>query len=186
MPNWDVKQVIDDDLKHRYEMIPDVEGKMHLVDLNAYNMSIARLFDAEKEMKFMLTTRTASAEEITFNVESLAASSFNRNHPTRFTIHGWNGDLTSSVNSRIAEEYLKFGNFNCITIDWSRGAGELSLKSSFYHRSFYNFPIGTLDYIAARYRIDDVAKFSAKFIDFLHEHGYLEFKQLHLIGHSLG
>lgn len=138
-PNWDIKHVIDNDFKHRYEMVPDVDGQMHLVDMDAYNMSIARLFDAEKETRFVLTTRTASAEEIKLDVESLEASSFNRNHPTRFTIHGWNGDLTSSVNSRITEEYLKFGNFNCISIDWSRGAGGLSLKSSFYHRSFNGF-----------------------------------------------
>jgi hypothetical protein len=62
-------------------------------------------------------------------------------------------------------------------------------KKSFKSHDFFflSFTLpGTLDYIAARNRIDDVAKFTAKFIDFLHFNGYLQFKQLHVVGHSLG
>lgn len=113
---------------HHWEMIPDVEGQMHLVDMSAYDMSIVPVFNAEREMRFVLTTRTASSEELNFSAASIEASSFNRNHPTRFTIHGWNGDLTSNVNALVTEEYLKFGNFNCITVDWSTGAGGLRSK----------------------------------------------------------
>jgi predicted alpha/beta-fold hydrolase len=121
-------EINDEDSKHRWEMIPDIEGNMRLVDMSAYNMSMLPLFDAEKDMRFVLTTRIASTEELKFDTASIEASSFNKNHPTRITIHGWNGDLTSIVNTLVTEEYLKYGNFNCITVDWSRGAGQLKLK----------------------------------------------------------
>jgi hypothetical protein len=123
-----LEEINDEDPEHRWELIPDVEGSMHLVDMSAYNMSMVRLFDAEKDMRFVLTTRIASTEELKFDTASIEASSFNKNHPTRITIHGWNGDLTSFVNTLVTEEYLKYGNFNCITVDWSRGAGQLKLK----------------------------------------------------------
>lgn len=116
---------VEDDVgtKTDYQMIPDVDGNMYWVDMNTYDMSIVPLFDAAKQMKFLLTTGTAWGEELKLNTTSIEASSFNKNHPTRFTIHGWNGDLTSNVNALVTEEYLKYGNFNCITVDWSRGAG---------------------------------------------------------------
>lgn len=104
-------------------MIPDAAGRMHLTDLDKYDASVIPLFVAEKDMRFYLYTRKAWREEIKMDVRSIRASSFNRNHPTRLTIHGWNGDETSAVNSRVIEEYLKLGDFNCIMVDWSQGSG---------------------------------------------------------------
>jgi pancreatic triacylglycerol lipase len=154
--------------KYRWEIVPDSEGHMHLVDLNAYNAAIEPLFVAEKDMKFVLFTQSVrGGEEITMNVSSLDASSFNKNHPTRLTIHGWNGDETSLVNSAVIQEYLNLGDFNCIMVDWSRGAG-------------------TLDYIAARNRLYDVATFTALFVEFLFRKDYLHIDHLHIVGHSLG
>lgn len=128
-PLGEINHEIDDFYpEHRYELIPDVDGNMHLVDMSTYDMSLVPLFDAEKEVKFHLTTRIATGEEIKLDEASIAASSFNKNHPTRFTIHGWNGDLTSNVNALVTEEYLKNGNFNCITVDWSRGAGKVEIN----------------------------------------------------------
>lgn len=114
-----------DDPSHRWTMIPDSEGKMHLIDLNPYDVPPEPLFDAEKDVKFILSTRKTKkyGEEIKFDLRSIENSSFEINIPTRITIHGWNGDETSFVNSKVTEEYLKRGDFNCIMVDWSRGAG---------------------------------------------------------------
>lgn len=105
-------------------MVPDAEGRMYLVDLKAYEGAPRPMFVAERDMKFVLTTRTEKGTVINMTMESIESSSFDRNHPTRITIHGWNGDGTSGVNELVIDEYLKKGDFNCIMVDWSRGAGE--------------------------------------------------------------
>lgn len=115
--------------QHRWVMVPDTNGRMHLVDLNAYKPPIGPMFDAEKEVKFILTTRRHGPREINMTSESLQMSRFGKNHPTRITIHGWQGDLTSKVNWRVTEEYLRRGDFNCISVDWSKGAGEFEDSS---------------------------------------------------------
>lgn len=174
----------DDTMKNpRWVMVPDTTGKMYLVDLHAY-VPQERLFVPEADMKFVLSTRKAKGEVITLNTDSINASSFDRNHPTRITIHGWNGDHTSDVNDKVIEEYLNYGDHNCIMVDWSKGAGEITFLYGSNELNLF-FP-GTIDYIAARYRIDSVAVFTAKLIDFLEENGFIDLKFLHIIGHSLG
>jgi pancreatic triacylglycerol lipase len=108
----------------KWEKIPDINGNFYLVDMNSYNFSAMPAFTAEKEVKFVLSTRYSSGQELKLDEASIRNSSFNKNHPTRFTIHGWNGDHTSGVNSIVTEEYLKLGDFNCIMVDWSRGSGK--------------------------------------------------------------
>ena len=122
--------------KHRWEMIPDVNGNLYLTDMFAYE-SNEPLFNAGKDMKFYLSTRQRHREEIKMDFESLNASSFDSNHATRITIHGWNGDETSLVNAKVIEEYLKLGDFNCIMVDWSRGAGRSGLVKPFAAISFF-------------------------------------------------
>lgn len=98
---------------------------MYLVDMKTYKRAPGPAFVAEKDIRFILTTRSERGKVITMNVDSIESSSFDKNHPTRITIHGWNGDETSGVNERVISEYLKKGDFNCIMVDWSRGAGDL-------------------------------------------------------------
>jgi predicted alpha/beta-fold hydrolase len=109
----------------KWERIPDVEGNMKLVDMSKYNYSAVPAFVADKEVRFVLTTKYSSGQELKLDEATIEASDFDSKYPTRFTIHGWNGDHTSAVNARVTEEYLKHGNFNCIMVDWSRGSGEL-------------------------------------------------------------
>lgn len=97
---------------------------MHLINMNSYNYSAVPLFVAEKEVKFLLTTQYSSHQELKLDAASIEASNFDRKNPTRITIHGWNGDHTSGVNTIVTEEYLKHGNFNCIMVDWTRGSGK--------------------------------------------------------------
>lgn len=54
-----------------------------------------------------------------------------------------------------------------ITVDWSIGASPIN-------------------YITARNRVGDHARWVAEFVDFLHLHNFVRFQELHAIGHSLG
>lgn len=54
-----------------------------------------------------------------------------------------------------------------ITVDWNVGAA-------------------TNNYITARNRVGAVGRFVASFIDFLHANSFVQFPNLHVIGHSLG
>lgn len=112
---------------YRWTLIPDSDGKMHLIDLKSYEAQPEPLFDAAHDVKFILTTQRVEAREVKMNNASLQASSFDKNHPTRFTIHGWNGDLTSDVNLKVTQEYLRHGDFNVVTVDWSKGAGKVKI-----------------------------------------------------------
>lgn len=169
-------------------MIPDAAGKMHLVDMYAYAPDPSEpFFSADKDTKFFLYTRGHERVEIKMDVDSLDASGFNRKNPTRIMIHGWNGDETSAVNSKVIRGYLEHGDFNCIMVDWSSGAGKFQFHSKSHQIDiFWSEKLGTLDYVAASYRIDDVAKVTARFVDFMIQHDFLHADTLHIIGHSLG
>ncbi|CRK94028.1 CLUMA_CG007552, isoform A [Clunio marinus] len=161
-----------DDIKpksHRWELIPDDEGRMHLMDMSSYVHSVDPHFDAVTDTIFILFTRRnpTSGQVITPTLASIQSSFFDRNHPTRFTVHGWNGSPQSRVNWLVAEEYFRYGDYNMITVDWTAGGT-------------------TLNYITARNRVRAVGGVIANFIDFLHENSYLEFEKLHVMGHSLG
>jgi Lipase len=54
-----------------------------------------------------------------------------------------------------------------ITVDWSAGSD-------------------AINYITARNRVGEAGAVVGSFIDFLHEHNYLRFEELNIIGHSLG
>jgi hypothetical protein len=45
-------------------------------------------------------------------MNSIRNSNYNPNNPTRFTVHGWNGDGTASVNWRVAERLFRLGDYN--------------------------------------------------------------------------
>lgn len=99
-------------------MIPDAEGRLHLIDLNAYDVPVEPLFVAENDVRFLLFTRRnpTTAQIITLNLASIQNSFFNAAHPTRLTIHGWNGDISSRVNTLVAEAYFQRGEYNVRTI----------------------------------------------------------------------
>lgn len=158
-----------DEQDHRFAMIPDNDGKMHLVDLQSYEEAIEPNFVAEEDVRFYLFTRSnpTTAQEIFMNVESIRTSHFNENHWTKFSIHGWLSDSETFTNTLARNAFLANDNFNFIVVDWGIGAG-------------------TINYVAARLRVRDTGAFVGRFIDFLHEHGFLQFHQLQLIGISLG
>lgn len=103
-----------EDPAHRWTLIPDSEGRMHLMDLNPYDTPVDPLFVAATDTVFILLTRRnpTVGQIITADLASIQSSNFNPSHPTRFTIHGWNGDRTARVNTFVAENYLRHGEYN--------------------------------------------------------------------------
>lgn len=129
-----------------------------------------KLFEPEKDIQFDLFTMDNPKEpqKIAFgNWRSLAQSNFNKNNPTRIFIHGWlpSGCFTTEL----PDAYFEKGNHtvNYIAINWEEGA-----KTYLYN--------------TARNRVGAVAEYTAKFIDFLAKIGGMQFKDLIVIGFSLG
>lgn len=164
----DVADVMDK-LQPDWQMVPDGDGLMHLVDINE-NMP-APLFNAWTDVAIRLVTRTNQNQPplhiFLNNAAQLRNSPFNRNHPTRIVIHGWLNHADSRINHMLSNAYLARGNFNVFIVDWSAGAS-------------------ILNYVIARSRIFDVGHYVAQFIDFLRREENIDFSSITIIGHSLG
>lgn len=76
------------------------------------------------------------------------------------------GGLDSSVNQLNREAYLGRGDFNVISVDWSRGAG--------------------VGYVLARMSVNSIGAVVAAFVDSLRDNAGLRLSDLTVIGHSLG
>lgn len=95
-------------------MIPDTTGKLHLVDLQTYEEPIEPKFVPENDMRFLLFTRQnpTVGQEITFDLASLQNSNYNANHPTHFTVHGWQSDAETASNSIVRDAFFALGDYN--------------------------------------------------------------------------
>lgn len=115
-PFVDIPEIVSlDDSNHRWSYVPDGEGRAHLVDLNPYDTPVEPLYVPDNDVVFLLYTRSNPTipQILTHNdLASIVNSNFNPNHPTRFTVHGWNGDRTDPVNSVVTPEYLRHGDYN--------------------------------------------------------------------------
>ena len=89
---------------------------------------------------------------------------WNPNRPTRLFIHGYYSDQHTL--KRYAKAYLDRDDYNFIAINWLPGAK-------------------TINYVKARYRILEVGKAVARFIEYLVTLG-LDLDDLTCVGHSLG
>lgn len=89
---------------------------------------------------------------------------WNPNRPTRIFIHGYYSD--EETLQKYATAYLERDDYNFIAINWLRGAK-------------------TINYVKARYRVLEVGKAVARFIDYLVTLG-LKLDELTCVGHSLG
>lgn len=89
---------------------------------------------------------------------------WNPNRPTRIFIHGYYSN--HALLKRYAKAYLERDNYNFIAINWLNGAQ-------------------TINYVKARYRILEVGKVVARFIEYLVTLG-LNLDDLSCVGHSLG
>lgn len=110
-----IKNVDADSSKHRWSLIPDSEGRMHLVDLNPMDLdTVEPLSVPEDDVVFILNTRAnpTVGQVITNTVASIQNSNFNPNNPTRVTIHGWLGTSGSEVNVGVNAAYFQRGDYN--------------------------------------------------------------------------
>ncbi len=173
--------------------MPDGRGHMHLVDIRSSDNQeeIAPLFNAFNDIVFRLFTRSNPTTPQVIQINNhghLANSNFNVNHQTRIHIHGkilkfctfnsiyksivrflksgWQGGGHDNTGSVIRNAYINRGDFNVFTVDWGVGAG-------------------TVNYLLARNRVNEVGHVVAQFIDFLNVYG-LPHSRVGLTGHSLG
>ncbi|XP_058839266.1 pancreatic triacylglycerol lipase-like [Topomyia yanbarensis] len=157
----------------RHSLVSDANGNLHLVNPNPYTVIDAELepfFNAETDIVFRLFTRSnPNNGQVLFwnDPASVQNSNFNPAHPTRFTIHGWNGDGTSGLNSNIRNNYFAVGDFNVISVDWGAGAQ-------------------TINYISARNRVLAVGEIVSRMINTLVSASGASRNSVSVIGHSLG
>lgn len=103
-------------IDYRWNLSPDGEGKMHLIDTIPMELEPEPFFNAEVDTGFLLFTRSnpTAAQRITWTAASIRNSNFNPAHPVRLLIHGWNSGPSSGVNLAPTASYLQLGNFNVI------------------------------------------------------------------------
>lgn len=151
-----------------YAMVPDEDGSWKLVNINE-DPEPERFYDPETDIIFTLFTRsTREGQVIKWNDPStIDRSAFNPAHPTRITVHGWNGSPGARVNTAVHRSYFEVGDFNCITVDWTAGAN-------------------TLNYLAARNRVAGTGVVAANLLRMIAIHTGADLGQMSAIGHSLG
>lgn len=155
----------------RWNVVPDGEGKIHLVDINAGDVEPEPTFEPSTDVWFILFTRRnpTVGQRIFPTAASIAASHWsNAAAGTRIIAHGWNQDQTAILNSDFRDGFLTRDDHNVVVIDWGLGAQ-------------------TINYIAARNRVNPVGAVIANFIDWMHLNGHIPaFSGVNVIGHSLG
>lgn len=105
-------------IEDRWNVVPDGEGRMHVVDVHQKSDGIESLFNPEVDTRYMLHTRSnpTSGQQITWTSQSIQNSNFNSAHPVRVLIHGWNSGLSSGMNIAPTASYLQLGDFNVIQV----------------------------------------------------------------------
>jgi len=158
-----------DDNKEDWQLVPDTDGFLHLVDMNAVDMEAEPLFVPATDVIVRLRTRqnTGAGFVVTINNNAqLAASNFVASRPfTVFHTHGWNGG-GANTGATMTQAMLAQVDCNAFAVDWGAGAQ-------------------TPNYIAARNRVGPVGGFLASYVVWLNSHG-VAYANVYLIGHSLG
>jgi len=153
---------------YKWELTPDGLGYKHLVDLDPLDY-VEPNFVPETDVLLLHFSHLnpTTGVRLFMTLESLQNSNLNGAWPTRFTIHGWTSSQHDPLNIRTRAAYLSHGNYNMITVDWNAGAA-------------------TPNYVAARNAVGPTGVFVGRFIEFCVNHGYMQYENVHVIGHSLG
>lgn len=153
-----------------YTWVKDAQGNISRVHNDEAPKEPTPFFSAKDDVRFELFTPNNPTEPnllVPDNSTTVKNSNFNPKLPTRILVHGWNSQ--GLLTPRFAEAYLVNGKHevNFIALNWQKGSD-------------------TLDYFAARNRVMEVGQHLANLIDFLAEKHNLEFKDVMIVGHSLG
>ncbi|KAH8332392.1 hypothetical protein KR074_002620 [Drosophila pseudoananassae] len=154
--------------------VPQVAGGLRWVTKSEGEREVASYETAlegrlsTNTVKFYLYTRTnpTTGQEIKATQTSIDASNFNPENPTRITIHGWNSNYKDGVNTRIANAWFEYGDYNMIAVDWARGR--------------------SLEYASSVAGAAGAGKKVADLVDFLVENKNLNLDNLEVVGFSLG
>lgn len=137
---------------------------------NAVEQEIAPTFDAFRDTIFLVFTRfnpTIPDVVDLHDMDTVRASNWNANRPTRVIIHGQLSDGTSELNVVLTAAWLRTYDVNVVVVDWGAGAN-------------------TINYITARNQVGNVGHVIAVFLDNLHAAGLMDFGRLTVAAHSLG
>jgi hypothetical protein len=131
------------------------------------------------DLKYFYFPSASQRIEIAFNNRvSLESSNIKSNTPTTIIIDGFLSDSTSPMSNVMKDIYTARGDKNVIVLDWGRlsGAG-LTLGN----------PLATASaYISALGNVGPVGQRLAEFIEFLRVNKNIQFRDITIIGHSLG
>ncbi|XP_064552740.1 phospholipase A1-like [Drosophila montana] len=150
--------------------VPKIDGTNEWMDLHKAKKLLDNvgkiLFDAD--VSFYLYTRSnpTKGKKIRASKSSINASYFNKDHPTRFVIHGWTQNHSDSMNTEITKAWLSRGDYNIIIVDWERAR--------------------SLNYVSSVIAVPDAGAKVGEMIKYLHDSHGMCLKSLIVIGHSLG
>ncbi|CAG9811882.1 unnamed protein product [Chironomus riparius] len=137
--------------------------------LDKRNVEPDQHFNPITDIVYHLFTRRnpTESQRITTNINTILASNWNSDNAVRFLIHGHNSGVGSTFSTLIRDKLLANADRNVVVIDWSVGSN-------------------TRLYSTARGRVGTAGVAVANFIDELHRNGFVDFTQVHIIGHNLG
>ncbi|XP_053995375.1 pancreatic lipase-related protein 2-like [Hylaeus anthracinus] len=136
--------------------------------LNNVETVIKSVFKAEPATFNLYTRENPFGEEQLFlnNTEVLYASHFNESRPTKFIIHGFSDTGNEAWVRGLIDAYLLHEDVNVIVVGWG------FLAADFYPMAANN--------------TRRVGEFLGNFLEFLNRESNLEYKDVHISGHSLG
>ncbi|XP_043503300.1 pancreatic triacylglycerol lipase-like [Polistes fuscatus] len=132
------------------------------------NDDLIDLIESLSRVKFLLyTQKDPNGYALKFlDVKNIFNSTWDSSKRTKFITHGWLDNAYSTPCAKIRNAFLAAGDFNVVVIDWE--------------------PIATDFYFKAKESIPGVAKYVAKFMNFINAIGGLDFDETLLVGHGLG
>ncbi|ALC45596.1 CG17191, partial [Drosophila busckii] len=105
-------------------------------------------------------------QQISTKSSSITGSHFNKDHPTRFVIHGWTQSYSAPMNTEITKAWLSRGDYNVIIVDWSRAR--------------------SVDYASSVFAVSGAGGKVGEMIKTLNSQHGMSLDTLYVIGHSLG
>ncbi|KAL5280573.1 hypothetical protein ACFFRR_004518 [Megaselia abdita] len=149
--------------------VPNLNGSFYWMTKEEYQNQDNSRISRTAAIKLFLYSRSNPTDPQEINplsIESLKASNYNSNRPTKIIIHGWTANFKSDGNILIKNAYLKREDSNVIMADWSINSKE--------------------SYPKAAKSVKSVGEQLATFIDLANFYDLLSFERLEIDGFSLG
>ncbi|KAG5345251.1 LIPP lipase, partial [Acromyrmex charruanus] len=139
-----------------------------LLNDNARASIVETVLEREPATFKLYTRENPFGEEQLFlnNTEVLYASHFNESRPTKFIVHGFSDTGNEGWIRDLIDAYLLYQDVNVIVVGWGILASDA-------------YPVA-----AKNTRL--VGEYLGQFLDFLNRDSNLEYKDVHISGHSLG